>query len=56
MCGVRSQVASLKNLGLNVRRAKVGINEKTGHFRHKFYITDAQTRCCPAPRHISTVF
>jgi len=36
-------VAALKNLGLNVRRAKVGINEKTGNFRHKFYITDAAT-------------
>ncbi len=42
-----AQVAALKGLGLNVRRAKVGVNEKTGHFRHKFYITDATTRCRP---------
>lgn len=39
----------MKNLGLNVRRAKVGINEKTGNFRHKFYITDAATRSAPPP-------
>lgn len=36
-------VAALKNLGLNVRRAKVGVNEETGNFRHKFYITDSAT-------------
>jgi hypothetical protein len=40
---VMSQVASLKNLNLNVRRAKIGQNEK-GTNRHKFYITDSTTR------------
>jgi UTP:GlnB (protein PII) uridylyltransferase len=35
-------VASLKNLNLNVRRAKIGQNEK-GTNRHKFYITDSTT-------------
>ena len=38
-----TQVASLKNLNLNVRRAKIGQNEK-GTNRHKFYITDSTTR------------
>jgi NAD-dependent dihydropyrimidine dehydrogenase PreA subunit len=37
------QVAALKNLNLNVRRAKIGQNEK-GTNRHKFYITDSTTR------------
>jgi UTP:GlnB (protein PII) uridylyltransferase len=35
-------VASLKNLNLNVRRAKIGQSER-GTNRHKFYITDATT-------------
>lgn len=35
-------VAALKNLNLNVRRAKIGVN-KDGSHRHKFYITDAST-------------
>ena len=46
-----SQVAALKNLNLNVRRAKIGKNP-SGKNRHKFYITDSHTRSistCQSP-------
>ena len=36
------QVAALKNLGLNIRRAKLQAGEN-GVVRHKFFITDSAT-------------
>lgn len=37
------QVAALKNLNLNIRRAKLKSGDAGGGGRHKFYITDART-------------
>lgn len=38
---VPSQVAALKNLGLNIKRAK--LQRGDGGVRHKFFITDLHT-------------
>ena len=37
------QVAALKNLGLNIRRAKLKRDEEKGVIKHKFFITDRLT-------------
>jgi len=37
------QVAALKNLGLNIRRAKLKRDEEQGVIKHKFFITDRLT-------------
>ena len=37
------QINSLKNLGLNIRRAKLTAGEDGAGGKHKFYITDART-------------
>lgn len=38
-----SQVAALKNLGLNIQRAKLKRDDAQGVIKHKFFITDRYT-------------
>lgn len=33
----------MKNLGLNITRAKLSVDDVTGAAKHKFFITDSKT-------------
>ena len=43
LCPVSCQVAALKNLNLNIKRAKLSTDDVTGAAKHKFFITDSKT-------------